>query len=63
MPPGNIAGVMGYLIEIDDLRSHIVFPKPGPDAPEVQEQTAAPAEVLKKDAPDCRQEELKLPLK
>jgi hypothetical protein len=54
---------MAYLIEIDDLRSHIAFPKPESDGPEVQEQAAAPAEVLKEAAPDCQQEELKLPLK
>jgi hypothetical protein len=54
---------MAYLIEIDDLRSHIRFPIPGLDAPEAKEQAAAPAEVLKEEAPDCRQEELKLPLK
>jgi hypothetical protein len=53
---------MGYLIEIDPLRSQIIFPKPEPDAPETREQAAAPAEVLKEETPDCRQEELNLPL-
>ena len=55
---------MGYLIEIDPLRSHIAYPKPEPDAPEIQEATA-PAEVLKEETPDCRQKELNfaLPLK
>lgn len=54
---------MGYLIEIDPLRSQIAFPKPEPDAPGTQEQAATPAEVLKKETPDCQQEELNLPLK
>jgi hypothetical protein len=53
---------MGCLIEIDPLRSQIVFPKPGPDAPETQEQAAASAEVLKEETPDCQQEELNLSL-
>ena len=52
---------MGYLIEIDPLRSHIAYPKPEPDAPEIQE-AAAPAEVLKEETPDCRQKELNFAL-
>jgi hypothetical protein len=63
MPPDKIAGVMGYLIEIDPLRSQIAFPKPEPDVPETQEQAAAPAEVVKEETPDCQQEELNLSLK
>jgi hypothetical protein len=56
-PPDKIAGVMGYLIEIDPLRSHIAYPKPEPDAPEIQE-APAPAEVLEEETPDCQQKEL-----
>ena len=33
------------------------FPKPEPAAPGIQEQAATPAQVLKKETPDCRQEE------
>jgi hypothetical protein len=35
-----LADVMGYLIEIDPLRSLITWPQPEPDQPEIEEETA-----------------------
>jgi len=39
------AGIMGYLIELDPLYGLIRWPQPEPDAPEIETETAAPAEV------------------
>jgi hypothetical protein len=66
---------MGYLIEIDPLRSLIVFPQPDealPFRPNAGKKSKAPDEHTKratapvaaplKPTPDCRQEEFNLPL-
>ena len=37
---------MGYLTDINLLQQHITFPQPKPPAPELEEETAALAEVL-----------------
>jgi hypothetical protein len=55
----KIAGVMGYLIEIDPLQSRIVFPQPdetSPFHPRAGKETKIPHE----DSPSCDQEELRL---
>jgi len=57
MPPGNIAGVMGYLIEIDDLRNHIVYPPRGMEFEPVASITV-PAEPPPAQKPLWHQEEL-----
>src|ERR1035437_10138946 len=60
-PSHTIAGVMAYLIEIDDLRSHIRFPIPGSDAPGIEKQMSA--EVLDETPPSSVQSEFDLWLK
>ena len=36
---------MGYLTDINLLQQHITFPRPKPDAPELEAETTALAEV------------------
>ena len=57
MRSDNLAGVMGYLIEIEDLRSHIVYPPRGTEFEPVL-QAAEPAGPPPEPKPLWHQEEL-----
>ena len=58
MRSDKIAGVMGYLIELDPLYGLIRWPEP--DAPEIEVETFAPAKVQQEVSPVAVQPEFNL---
>jgi len=57
MRSDNVAGVMAYLTELDDLRSHIVYPPRGMEFEPV-EPASTPEQIPREEKSMWHQEEL-----